>query len=78
MDNQLKRQRQEEEELESSKRVELDPDDFRANMARKAKENQLVRFLKAAVSICQKLDQDNEIEVTPILTHNTIKNSLAL
>ncbi|KAI8880109.1 hypothetical protein K501DRAFT_287070 [Backusella circina FSU 941] len=64
MDNHLKREReeQEKEELELRKRLQVDPDDYRATMAQKAKENQMSRYLKAAVSICQNLDQENKVE----------------
>ncbi|KAG1146966.1 hypothetical protein G6F61_009185 [Rhizopus arrhizus] len=56
-----KREREEEEEMER-KKVKIDPDDFRAIMAQRAKESQHMRYLVAAVSICQKLDEESGVE----------------
>ncbi|CAO3700568.1 unnamed protein product [Rhizopus microsporus] len=52
-----KREREEEEEFEK-KKLHMDPDEFRAAMAQRAKENQYQRYVVAAVSICQKFDEE--------------------
>lgn len=64
-----KREREEEEEMER-KKVKIDPGDFRAIMAQRAKESQHMRYLVAAVSICQKLDEESGIEVKNIYIYN--------
>ncbi|CAO3700574.1 unnamed protein product [Rhizopus microsporus] len=57
-----KREREEEEEFEK-KKLHMDPDEFRAAMAQRAKENQYQRYVVAAVSICQKFDEEAGVGV---------------
>lgn len=62
MDSEIRKREREQEEEEIRKRVHLDPEEFRNQMAQKAKDAQLTRYINAAVSICEKLDEENEIE----------------
>ncbi|KAI7901917.1 uncharacterized protein BX663DRAFT_512896 [Cokeromyces recurvatus] len=63
----------EEEEERKRKKTMANPDDFRALMAEKAKENQLTKYLNAAVSICEKLDENNDIESNILWTLKPIQ-----
>jgi hypothetical protein len=76
MDSLLKKRAREEEEkeLESRKKLDIDPEDYRVIMAQKAKEAQYFRYINAAVSICEKLDESADIK-TNILW--TLKTSVA-
>lgn len=56
-----KQEQEEEEEFNKRKREQVDPDDYRVMMAQRSKENQLSRYLPAAVSVCEKLDAEKEI-----------------
>ncbi|KAI9487147.1 MAG: hypothetical protein EXX96DRAFT_67691 [Benjaminiella poitrasii] len=71
------RELEEEEEEEEIKRrkTEMDPREYRVLMAQRAKENQLIRYLLAAVSICEKLDEDNNIKSNIIWTLKPIQPS---
>lgn len=57
------REQDEERELEHElkKRNEMDPQEYRNMMAQRAKDNQYIRYLTAAVSICEKMDAEKEI-----------------
>ncbi|KAI8356619.1 hypothetical protein EDC96DRAFT_515589 [Choanephora cucurbitarum] len=64
MESELKKRarEQEEEEERERKKTAIDPEDFRSAMAQRMKESKLVRYLTAAVSICEKLDEENNVE----------------
>lgn len=62
MDTQLKKRAREAEEEEARKRVDIDPEDYRGIMAQKAKDHQYTRYITAAVSVCEKLDEENEVK----------------
>ncbi|KAK4515748.1 uncharacterized protein ATC70_010701 [Mucor velutinosus] len=62
MDSEMRKREREQEEEELRKRVHIDPEEFRNQMASKAKDAQLVRYVNAAVSICEKLDEENQVE----------------
>ncbi|CAO3621209.1 unnamed protein product [Cunninghamella blakesleeana] len=57
----MKRKRENEEE-EARKKAELEPELFREAMAEKAKSARRIREITAAVHICEKLDNDCDIE----------------
>lgn len=73
METQLKKRMREEEEEEARKRVDIDPEDYRNIMAKKAKDNQYSRYLNAAVSICEKLDGESEIKSNILWTLRSIQ-----
>ncbi|KAI8969027.1 hypothetical protein BDF20DRAFT_141122 [Mycotypha africana] len=58
----------EEEEMENSKRAKVDLETFRTIKAKQAKENQLRRYLTAAISICKKFDEENSVETNILWT----------
>ncbi|KAL9556744.1 hypothetical protein MBANPS3_001725 [Mucor bainieri] len=60
MDSEMRKREREQEEEELRKRVHIDPEEFRNQMASKAKDAQLMRYINAAVSICEKLDEENQ------------------
>lgn len=62
MDSEIRKREREQEEEELRKRVHIDPEEFRNQMASKAKDAQFVRYINAAVSICEKLDEENQVE----------------
>ncbi|GAA5798792.1 hypothetical protein HPULCUR_004198 [Helicostylum pulchrum] len=62
MESQLKKRAREEEEEEARKKVGLDPEDYRVLMAQKAKDHQYTKYINAAVSICEKLDEENDVK----------------
>lgn len=62
MDSEIRKREREQEEEELRKRVHIDPEEFRNQMASKAKDAQLMRYINAAVSICEKLDEENQVE----------------
>ncbi|KAG2193719.1 hypothetical protein INT47_013187 [Mucor saturninus] len=62
MDTQLLKRAREAEEEEARKRVEIDPEDYRLLMAQRAKDAQYTRYIAAAVSVCEKLDEENKVE----------------
>jgi hypothetical protein len=74
-----KRQRELEqaEEEEARKRVQIDPEDYRAVMAQRAKDQQYSKYVNAAVSVCEKLDEDHGVKsnilwtLRPIIVENT-------
>ncbi|KAG2236775.1 hypothetical protein INT48_006959 [Thamnidium elegans] len=68
MESQLKKRAREEEEEEAKKRVELDPEDYRVLMAQKAKDHQYTKYINAAVSICEKLDEENDVKTNILWT----------
>ncbi|GAN10757.1 G patch domain-containing protein 11-like [Mucor ambiguus] len=62
MDSEMRKREREQEEEELRKRVHIDPEEFRNQMASKAKDAQLLRYINAAASICEKLDEENQVE----------------
>jgi hypothetical protein len=50
------------EEEEAKKRVHVDPEDYRATMAQRAKDHQYSKYVNAAVSVCEKLDEDHGVK----------------
>ncbi|KAI8085962.1 uncharacterized protein B0P05DRAFT_534389 [Gilbertella persicaria] len=52
----------EEREEQERKKVAMDPEEFRSVMAQRVKEGQLVRYLTAAVSLCEKIDEENNVK----------------
>lgn len=73
MDSELKKRAREQEEEEARKRVDIDPEDYRATMAQKAKEYKYTRYINAAVSICEKLDEENDIKSNILWTLKPIQ-----
>ncbi|KAF1798723.1 hypothetical protein V8B55DRAFT_1522968 [Mucor lusitanicus] len=62
MDSEMRKREREQEEEEMRKRVHIDPEEFRNQMASKAKDAQLARYINAAVSICERFDEENQVE----------------
>ncbi|CEP11824.1 hypothetical protein [Parasitella parasitica] len=62
MDTEVRKREREQEEEENRKRAHIDPEEFRNQMVQKAKDAQLLRYINAAVSICEKLDEEDGIE----------------
>lgn len=62
LESEMRKRLREEEEEAARKRVEIDPEDYRAIMANRAKDSQYLRYINAAVSICEKLDEENDIK----------------
>lgn len=73
MDTQLKKRARELEEEEARKRVDIDPEDYRLVMAQKAKDNQYTRYINAAVSVCEKLDEENDVKTNILWTLKPIQ-----
>lgn len=65
------------EEEQAQKRVQIDPEDYRAVMAQRAKDHQYIKYLNAAVSVCEKLDEDHGVKsnifwtLKPIVVDNS-------
>ncbi|KAI8637065.1 hypothetical protein BD408DRAFT_68242 [Parasitella parasitica] len=62
MDTEIRKREREQEEEENRKRVHMDPEEFRNQMAQKAKDAQLLRYINAAVFICENVDEENGVE----------------
>lgn len=73
MESELRKRAREEEEEEARKRVDIDPENYRLIMAQKAKDQQYTRYITAAVSICEKLDEENEVKSNILWTLKPIQ-----
>ena len=76
LESQMRKRLREEEEEHARKRVDIDPEEYRAAMAQKAKDNQHMRYIIAAVSICEKLDEENDVKTNILWTLRPIQPTL--